>query len=176
MVLGFVQRFEIKYIVELTDNAPDVLGGKNTVFHRIDHISPAGVVAPRLGQHSGQYGIVFHFLIPPLIKFRERRAHFLDLSKDNYTRLDLSKDNYTRRGAPTQTRGRPGGTGGQPVHCRIVAVGWPGPLAALVLFAHFPLGKVTAHPPPSSPDCVRGRPCSSAEKRKPPLINRDIFG
>ena len=44
MVLGFVQRFEIKYIVELTDNAPDVLGGKTAVFHRIDHISPAGVV------------------------------------------------------------------------------------------------------------------------------------
>ena len=109
----------------------------------------------------------FHRLLyTTLIKFRARRAHF----------LDLSKDNYTRRGAPTQTRGRPGGTGGQPVHCRIVAVGWPGPLAALVLFAHFPLGKVTAHPPPSSPDCVRGRPCSSAEKRKPPLINRDIFG
>ena len=166
MVLGLVQRFEVKYIVKLTDNAPDVLGGKTAVFHRIDHISPSGVVAPRLDQHSGQYGIVFHFLIPPLIKFRERRAHF----------LDLSKDNYTRRGAPTQTRGRPGGTDGQPVHCRIVAVGWPGPLAALVLFAHFPLGKVTAHPPPGSPDHARGRPGSSAEKRKPPLINRDIFG
>ena len=29
----------------------------------------------------------------------------------------------------------PGGTGGQPVHRRIVAVGWPGPPAALVLSA-----------------------------------------
>lgn len=68
MVLGLVQRFEIKYIMELTDNAPDVLGGKTTVFHRIDHISPAGVVAPRLGQHSGQCRIELHFFIHDELK------------------------------------------------------------------------------------------------------------
>ena len=164
--VGVSSSKEVCLLMELPNNAPDVLGGKTAVFHRIHHISSAGVIAPRFGQYSGQFGIAFHFSIPPLIKFKERRAHF----------LDLSKDNYTRRGAPTQTRGRPGGTGGQPVHCRIVAVGWPGPLAALVLFAHFLLEKVTAHPPPGSPDHARGRPCSSAEKRKPPLINRDIFG
>ena len=53
MVLGFFQRFEIKYIMKLTNNPPDVLVRKSTVLHRIDHISPAGVVAPRLGHHSG---------------------------------------------------------------------------------------------------------------------------
>lgn len=34
MVLGLAQRFEIKYIMELTDNAPDVLGGKTAVFQK----------------------------------------------------------------------------------------------------------------------------------------------
>ncbi|NBH33022.1 hypothetical protein D3Z58_05555 [Clostridiaceae bacterium] len=72
-------------------------------------------------------------------------------------------------------RGRPGGTGGQPVLRRIVALGWPGPFAALVLFARFPMEKVTAHPPPGSPHYARGRSCSSVLRRKPPLINRDIF-
>ncbi|NBK80262.1 hypothetical protein D5272_17255 [bacterium D16-76] len=55
------------------------------------------------------------------------------------------------RGAPAQERGQARRDSGQPVHLRIVAVGWPGPFAALVLFARSPLGKVTAHPPPGSP-------------------------
>ena len=62
MVLGFFQRFEIKYIMKLTNNPPDVLVRKSTVLHRIDHISPAGVVAPRLGHHSGQRRIKCHVL------------------------------------------------------------------------------------------------------------------
>ncbi|RGC22619.1 hypothetical protein DXA09_09140 [Absiella sp. AM54-8XD] len=36
---------------------------------------------------------------------------------------------------PHSRRQRPGGTGGQPVLWRIVAVGWPGPPAAQVLVA-----------------------------------------
>lgn len=68
-----------------------------------------------------------------------------------------------------------GETGGQPVLCRIVAVGWPGPVAALVLFARSSKEKVTAHPPPGSPDYARGRRCLSAKRRISPFINRDIF-
>ena len=72
-------------------------------------------------------------------------------------------------------KGRPGGTSGQPVLCRIVAVGWPGPVAALVLFARSSEEKVTAYPPPSSPDYARGRRCLSAKRRISSFINRDIF-
>ncbi len=38
MVLGFFQRFEIKYIMKLTNNPPNVLGRKTAVFHRVDYI------------------------------------------------------------------------------------------------------------------------------------------
>ena len=44
MVLGFFQRFEIKYIMKLTNNPPNVLGRKTAVFHRVDYIPPASVV------------------------------------------------------------------------------------------------------------------------------------
>ena len=54
-------------------------------------------------------------------------------------------------------------------------LGWPGPFAALVLFARSSEEKVTAHPPPGSPDYARGRRCLSAERRISPFINRDIF-
>ena len=104
-------------------------------------------------------------LTPCKYKYRERRSHF----------LALSKDNHAQSGVPSQIRGRPGGSGGQPVLCRIVAVGWPGPVAALVLFARSSEEKVTAHPPPGSPDYARGRRCLSAEKRISPFIDRDIF-
>lgn len=65
---------------------------------------------------------------------------------------------------------RPGGAGGQPVLRRIVAVGWPGPFAALVLFARPSVGEVTAHPPPGSPRYARGRRYSVVERITPPLI------
>ena len=104
-------------------------------------------------------------LTPCKYKYRERRSHF----------LALSKDNHAQSGVPSQIRGRPGVTGGQPVLCRIVAVGWPGPVAVLVLFARSSKEKVTAHPPPGSPDYARGRRCLSAERRISPFINRDIF-
>ena len=94
-------------------------------------------------------------LTPCKYKYRERRSHF----------LALSKDNHAQSGVPSQIRGRPGVTGGQPVLCRIVAVGWPGPVAALVLFARSSEEKVTAYPPPSSPDYARGRRCLSAKRR-----------
>ena len=104
-------------------------------------------------------------LTPCKYKYRERRSHF----------LALSKDNHAQSGVLSQIRGRPGETGGQPVLCRIVAVGWPGPVAVLVLFARSSKEKVTAHPPPGSPDYARGRRCLSAERRISPFINRDIF-
>ena len=44
---------------------------------------------------------------------RPYRSHF----------LALSKDNHAQSGVPSQIMGRPGGTGGQPVLCRIVALG-----------------------------------------------------
>ena len=62
MVLGFFQRFEIKYIMKLTNNPPNVLGRKTAVFHRVDYIPPTSVVAPRLGHHSGQRRIKCHAL------------------------------------------------------------------------------------------------------------------
>ena len=89
--------------------------------------------------------------------------------------LPCPKTTILRAAFPRKIRGRPGGTGGQPVLCRIVAVGWPGPVAALVLFARSSKEKVTAHPPPGSPDYARGRRCLSAERRISPFINRDIF-
>ncbi len=79
------------------------------------------------------------------------------------------------KAVPSQIRGQPGGTSGQPVLCRIVAVGRPGPVAALVLFARSSEEKVTAHPPPGSPDYARGRRCLSAKRRISSFINRDIF-
>ena len=44
MVLGFFQRFEIKYIMKLTNNPPNVLGRKTAVFHRVDYIPPQKLV------------------------------------------------------------------------------------------------------------------------------------
>ena len=104
-------------------------------------------------------------LTPCKYKYRERRSHF----------LALSKDNHAQSGVPSQIRGRPGGSGGQPVLCRIVAVAWPSPVAALALFAHSSKEKVTAHPPSGSSDYARGRRCLSAERRISSFINRDIF-
>lgn len=69
------------------------------------------------------------------------------------------------------------GTGCQPVHSRIVAVGLASsPLAAVVLVARPPVGEVTAHPPPGSPRSPGAARYSVVEKKKLPLINRDIFG
>ena len=45
----------------------------------------------------------------------------------------------------------------------------------VVLFARSSKEKVTAHPPPGSPDYARGRRCLSVERRISPFINRDIF-
>ncbi len=51
----------------------------------------------------------------------------------------------------------PGGTGGQPVLRRIVAVGWPSHLRRWCC-SLVPVEEVTAHPPPGSPHYARGRP------------------
>ena len=149
MRLGICQGMKVEQFIKLRHHTADVFLGKITVFHRHNDIAPASAVAPLLGKQSGQCWIVIHRMFLTFLKVRERRPHL----------LDLSKDNFTRGGAPTQTRGRPRGTGGQPVLLRIVALGWPGPFAALVLFARSSREEVTAHPPPGSPDHTRGRSC-----------------
>ncbi len=58
--LGLVQPPAVKNLIELGHHAPDVLGSKPAVFHRVDDIAPAHVVTPRLGQQSRQSGVVFH--------------------------------------------------------------------------------------------------------------------
>ena len=60
MRLGLFQPPAVEHFIELGHHAPDVPGRKAAVFHRIDDIAPAHVVAPRLGQQSGQSGVVFH--------------------------------------------------------------------------------------------------------------------
>ena len=48
VLLGLFQPTEVKNLMEFCYHTPDVTGGKATVFHRIDDIATAGVVAPRL--------------------------------------------------------------------------------------------------------------------------------
>ena len=74
-----------------------------------------------------------------------------------------------RGGDPTQMKERPGGTGGQPVLWRIVAVGWPGPFAAVVLFARSSVEEVTAHPPPGSPQMLGA--ASGHQRREENLLS-----
>ena len=69
------------------------------------------------------------------------------------------------------------GTGCQPVHSRIVAVGLASsPLAAVVLVARPPVGEVTAHPPPGSPRSLGAARYAVVEKKKLPLIYHQKSG
>lgn len=58
---------------------------------------------------------------------------------------------------PHNGKRQPGGTGGQPVLWRIVAVGWPSHFRRWCC-SLFPVEEVTAHPPHGSPCYARGRP------------------
>ena len=77
VLLGFLQPTDVKDLIELCHHTPDVRGRKPTVFHSVDDLAPAGIVAPRLGKQGRQFGIMLHvgFLLDK--KFRERHAHFL---------------------------------------------------------------------------------------------------
>ena len=46
--LGLLQRNEVKQLMELGHDTADVITGKAAVFHRHNHIAPAGTVTPRL--------------------------------------------------------------------------------------------------------------------------------
>ena len=58
VLLGLLQPAEIKDLMELGHYTPDVRGRKTAVFHSVDDIAPAGVVAPRLGKQGRQFGII----------------------------------------------------------------------------------------------------------------------
>ena len=70
---------------------------------------------------------------------------------------------------PHNGQRRPGGTGGQPVLLRIVAMGWPVPFAALVLFARSRGGSHSA-PAARLPALCSRSPVIPLWRRKPPLI------
>ena len=138
MLLGLFQSTDVKDLIELCHHTPDVRGRKPTVFHSVDDIAPAGIVAPRLGKQGRQFGVILHV------------SFLLDKSFGSATLISLAR-HKTAILSMTLPRGRwPGGASGQLVRLRIVAVGWLVPLAALVLFARSPAGEVTAHPPPGS--------------------------
>ena len=77
MLLGLFQTADVENLIELRHHAPDFVGRKTTVLHRVDDVATAGIVAPRLGEHGRQVGIMLHvgFLLDK--KYRERHAHFL---------------------------------------------------------------------------------------------------
>ena len=58
--LGFLQSTDVKDLIELCHHTPDVRGRKPAVFHSVDDIATAGVVAPRLGKQGRQSGIMRH--------------------------------------------------------------------------------------------------------------------
>ena len=70
MLLGLFQTAGVENLIELRQYAPDVQGRKPAVLHRVDDIATAGVVAPRLGQHSSQHRIIVHSVIPHFHKWR----------------------------------------------------------------------------------------------------------
>lgn len=70
MLLGLLQPGEVEHIMELAHHTANVIGGETAVFHRIDHIATAGVVAPRLGQHSRQYRITGHGIVASFVNNR----------------------------------------------------------------------------------------------------------
>ena len=70
LLLGLFQTAEVENLVEFRYHAPDFVGRKTTVLHRVDDIATAGIVAPRLGQHSSQHRIIVHSVIPHFHKWR----------------------------------------------------------------------------------------------------------
>ncbi len=76
VLLGLFQTAEVENLVEFRYHAPDFVGRKTTVLHRVDDIATAGVIAPRLRQHSSRYGIIVHSVIPHFHKWREAPRSF----------------------------------------------------------------------------------------------------
>ena len=70
VLLGLFQTADVENLIELRHHAPDVVGRKPAVLHRVDDIATAGIVAPRLGQHSSQHRIIVHSVIPHFHKWR----------------------------------------------------------------------------------------------------------
>ena len=70
VLLGLFQTADVENLIELSHHTPDVRGRKTAVFHSVDDIASAGIVAPRLGQHSSQHRIIVHSVIPHFHKWR----------------------------------------------------------------------------------------------------------
>ena len=49
VLLGLFQTADVENLIELRHHAPDVVGRKPAVLHRVDDVATAGIVAPRLG-------------------------------------------------------------------------------------------------------------------------------
>ena len=80
-------------------------------------------------------------LTPCKYKYRERRSHF----------LALSKDNHAQSGVPSQIRGQLGRQAASLSYAGSWPWGGDAPLAVLVWIARPPVGEVTAYPPLGSP-------------------------
>ena len=64
MLIGFLNGFHIENPMKLTNHPFNILGLKVTVFHRLNNVTTAGIVAPPLGHHHIQSQIFFHFDSP----------------------------------------------------------------------------------------------------------------
>lgn len=98
------------------------------------------------------------------------RSLFIGLGAPSSFPCPVIRQRYSARRLPHNGKRRPGGTGGQPVLLRIVAVGRPVPFAALVLFA---LSRGGSHSAPATrlPALRSGPPTVPLwRERKPPLI------
>ena len=68
VLLGLFQSTDVKDLIELSHNTPDVLGRKTAVLHRVDHIAATGIVTPRLAEQGRQFWILIHSELPKLFK------------------------------------------------------------------------------------------------------------
>lgn len=119
---GLLQPAEIKNLVEFRHHALDVFWRKATVFHRVDDIAATSVAAPRLCKQTLQSGIAIHrgSLLHRILR-TPRPFPWPVIRQQSSARYPRTAE------AAARTDRRPN------LSRRIVAVGWPVPLAALVL-------------------------------------------
>src|SRR5699024_9459574 len=101
VLLGLFQTADVENLIELRHHAPDVVGRKPAVLHRVDDIATAGIVAPRLGQHSSQHRIIVHSVIPHFHKWRGApRSFSCPVIRQPYSAAALPHKGGRRPAAP----------------------------------------------------------------------------
>lgn len=110
VLLGLLQPAEIKDLMELCHHTPDVCGRKPAIFHSVDDIAPASVVAPRLDKQGRQFGVILHigFLLDK--SFGSATLISLARHKTAILSMTLPRGAAARRGkrptCPAADRGR----------------------------------------------------------------------